>query len=160
MKNRTVTPYWIALKPLFRRYGVCLRSEPTEIQIQQVIKKWLSTHEVNQEPLSCHKGFGIDIVDFEVRVNGFFVGIEAKGYSNQGCNITRALDQLKRYSKLYDYVFLIVHCSGLKTEFEKILPFTSTMIKKKLKILKIAEIDTLLQKYPFSKGTLTTGEPQ
>jgi hypothetical protein len=139
---RTRAPYWHFLKPLFRRFGIELKSEPTEAQVQHVIKNWLEQHGISLLP---KRGFGIDIADFEFSWEGLRIAIEAKGHSRHPHDVQKIIEQVKRYLKHNDLVILIVHSPGLMGQIKRLMSVVDPSITGRVILLKINEIDSLFQ---------------
>jgi siroheme synthase (precorrin-2 oxidase/ferrochelatase) len=92
------------------------------------------------------RGFGIDIADFEFSMEGLRIGIEAKGYSKHPHKVQGIIEQIKRYLKHNDLVVLIVHSHGLKSQVKHVMSVVEPRIRRRVILLKIAEINSLFEK--------------
>jgi len=140
LKTRTVTPYWHYLKPLFRRYGFELKGPPYEVEIKNVLKKWLKEQDVE---LVERQGQSIDVVDYEFIWRSFHIGLEVKGHSKYPHNLTKIMNQLKRYLKYVELLIVIVHSSGLKSQLDRVLSVVPNKIRLRILLFKLAEINNV-----------------
>lgn len=138
---RSKTPYWVFLKPLFHRYNITLKGKPYEPQVKKVVKGWLTEHDIE---LVQRQGQGINIVDFEFSWQGYHIGIETKGHSNHPHNLTKIIDQIKRYLTHLDFLIVITHSFALKSQIKRALTYTPSEIAKRILLLKIRDIDHLI----------------
>jgi len=137
-------PYWIKLKPLFKKYGVTLKMEPYEDEVKKVIEGWLKDHDIISKK---RRGFGIDIPDYEISWNGYNFGIEVKGHSDgRQRTIPKILNQIERYIKLEDFLIVIVHSIALKTHIKSHIEYCPQALKRRILLIQIAEINNLPSK--------------
>jgi len=141
LKTRTVTPYWHYLRPIFQRYDLDLAGPPYEVQVKKVIEKWLKEQDIE---LETRQGHNIDVVDFEFAWEDLRIGIETKGHSNHPHNLTRMMDQLKRYLTHVNFLIVIVHCPGLKAQIERFTSVWPKKLQRRILIFKLAQLDSIL----------------
>lgn len=118
-----------------------LTGPPYETQIKELIEKWLKAHSII---LSSRQGSNIDVVDFEFAWRGCRVGVELKGHSTSSHNLTKVMDQVKRYSGYVDFLIVITHSSGLRIQIERVLSVTSKDLQKRILLFRLQDIDKIL----------------
>ena len=133
--------YMPKVKAVFARFGLKLDGAPYENKIHKLVKAWLKTQHFESIPRLC--GHGIDIPDFIFWYYGRKIVMEVKGHSKSNHNITKILNQLRRYVKYGDCLVYLTHCPSSKSQVDQIIPYTDKYLRDKLITTTIEQLPNL-----------------